>query len=125
MKSGWKVAKGNKNADLKIISLGMGVQSTAVYLMSSMEYKLPRADYAVFADPQAEHPKTYEMLDWLLEWQKKNNGIEIIVNNKKTGMTEDEYRLLLLGIFHLQLGARKNEWKFIKGTLQRQLRGIE
>tara|TARA_Y100001963_G_scaffold24202_1_gene32485 strand:- start:384 stop:1205 length:822 start_codon:yes stop_codon:yes gene_type:complete len=83
MKEGWKVAKGNKDADLKIISLGMGVQSTAVYLMSSMEYKLPRADYAVFADPQAEHPKTYEMLDWLLKWQKKNNGIEIIVNNKK------------------------------------------
>ena len=76
----WKPAKGNKNADLKIISLGMGVQSTAVYLMSSMEDKLSRADYAVFADPQAEHYKTYEMLEWLLKWQKKNDGIPIIVN---------------------------------------------
>tara|TARA_R100000781_G_scaffold90102_1_gene55585 strand:- start:12759 stop:13577 length:819 start_codon:yes stop_codon:yes gene_type:complete len=75
-----KYCKGNKNADLKIISLGMGVQSTAVYLMSSMKYKLPRADYAIFSDPQAEHYKTYEMLEWLLSWQKENNGIPIVVN---------------------------------------------
>ena len=80
MKEGWRVAKGNKDADLKIISLVLGVQSTAVYLMSSMGYKLPRADYAVFADPQAEHYKTYELLEWLKDWQKKNDGIEIIVN---------------------------------------------
>ena len=31
-----KYAKGNLDADLKVISLGLGVQSTAVYLMSSM-----------------------------------------------------------------------------------------
>ena len=78
-----KHAKGNIDADLKIISLGMGVQSTAVYLMSSMGYKLPRADYAVFADPGAEHWKTYEMLDWLIKWQKENDGIPIIINNDK------------------------------------------
>ena len=75
-----KYAKGNLDADLKVISLGMGVQSTAVYLMSSMGYKLKRADYAVFADPQAEHYKTYDMLKWLLKWKKENNGIPIIVN---------------------------------------------
>jgi len=75
-----KYAKGNPNADLKVISLGMGVQSTAVYLMSSMGYKLPRADVAIFADPQAEHYKTYDMLKWLLKWKEDNNGIPIIVN---------------------------------------------
>ena len=74
MKAGWKAAKGNKNAELKVISLGMGVQSTAVYLMSSMNYKLERADYAVFSDPGAEHKKTYEMLNWLLAWKEENNG---------------------------------------------------
>ena len=76
-------AKGNIDADLKVISLGMGVQSTALYLMSSMGYKVPRADYAVFADPQAEHYKTYDMLKWLLQWQKDNDGIEIIVNRDR------------------------------------------
>ena len=69
-----KYAKGNKDAPLKVISLGLGVQSTALYLMSSMGYKVPRSDVAVFSDPQAEHPKTYEILDWLLEWKEKNNG---------------------------------------------------
>ena len=75
-----KYAKGNLDADLKVISLGMGVQSTAVYLMSSMGYKLKRADVAIFADPQAEHYKTYDMLRWLLKWKEENNGIKIIVN---------------------------------------------
>jgi hypothetical protein len=75
-----KHSKGNIDADLKIISLGMGVQSTALYLMSSIGYKVPRADYAIFSDPQAEHYKTYDMLEWLLKWQEENNGIPIIIN---------------------------------------------
>ena len=75
-----KYAKGDIDAPLKVISLGMGVQSTALYLMSSMGYKVPRADVAIFADPQAEHYKTYNMLKWLLKWKEENNGIEIIVN---------------------------------------------
>ena len=79
-----KHAKGNIDADLKVISLGMGVQSTALYLMSSMGYKVPRADVAIFADPQAEHYKTYEILDWLLKWKEENNGIEIIVNKERS-----------------------------------------
>ena len=75
-----KHAKGNIDADLKVISLGMGVQSTALYLMSSMGYKVPRADVAIFADPQAEHYKTYDMLEWLLKWQEDNDGIPIVIN---------------------------------------------
>ena len=78
-----KYAKGNKDAPLKVISLGLGVQSTALYLMSSMGYKVPRSDVAVFSDPQAEHPKTYEILDWLLKWKEENNGIDIIVNRSR------------------------------------------
>ena len=86
-----KYAKGNPDADLQVISLGMGVQSTAVYLMSSMGYKLPRADVAIFADPQAEHYKTYNMLKWLLKWKEENNGIKIIVN-KERNITKDILR---------------------------------
>ena len=75
-----KYAKGDKNALIKVISLGMGVQSTALYLMSSTGYKTTRADVAIFSDTQAEHYKTYDMLDWLLDWKEKNNGIDIIIN---------------------------------------------
>jgi len=38
---------------MKVISLGLGVQSTALYYMSSMG-ELPRADYAIFADTGGE-----------------------------------------------------------------------
>jgi len=51
------------------------------------------------------------------------DNVQVILPDDQ--LNEDEYRLLLLAIIHLQLGARKNEWKFIKGKLQRQLRGIE
>jgi hypothetical protein len=66
---------------MKVISLGLGVQSTAMYLMSSLD-EIERADYAIFADPGAEDPKTYEILDRLKSWAKQNNGIEIIVNDE-------------------------------------------
>jgi hypothetical protein len=66
---------------VKVISLGLGVQSTALYLMSSSG-AVERADYAIFSDPGAEHPKTYELLDRLMDWQKKNDGIPIFVKAK-------------------------------------------
>ena len=66
---------------MRIISLGLGVQSTTLYLMSSTGI-YQRADYAIFADPGAEHPKTYELLKWLLIWQKENDSIPIYVEKK-------------------------------------------
>jgi len=44
---------------MKIISLGMGVQSTALWYMSSFGY-MDRADYAIFADTGAEKTATVE-----------------------------------------------------------------
>ena len=64
--------------NLRIISLGLGQQSTALYFQSCYG-ELPRADYAIFADPGAESSATYKYLKWLLGWQKENNGIPIIV----------------------------------------------
>lgn len=45
--------------NLKIISLGLGVQSTALYYMSSMG-ELPRCNYAIFVDTGKEKKKTIE-----------------------------------------------------------------
>jgi len=67
---------------MRIISLGLGVQSTALYYMSSMG-QLPRADYAIFVDPGKEKKATYVYLAFLMEWQKANDGIPIIVVRKK------------------------------------------
>ena len=66
---------------LKIISLGLGVQSTAMYLMSSLG-QIERADYAIFADPGAELPDTYKLWDYLNIWREKNNGIPLIKKEK-------------------------------------------
>ena len=66
---------------MKIISLGLGVQSTAMYFMSCLG-DLPRADYAIFADPGAELPDTYKLWDYLNIWREKNNGIPLIKKKK-------------------------------------------
>ena len=67
---------------MKVISLGLGVQSTALYFMSSLG-ELPRCDYAVFADPGREKSETMAYLKFILDWQKKNNGIPIKVIDDK------------------------------------------
>jgi hypothetical protein len=69
-------------ADLKIISLGAGLQSSALYFMSSIG-ELPRADYAICADPGREKKGTYEYLEFMKDWAKLNNGIPIIIVNRK------------------------------------------
>lgn len=67
---------------MKIQSNGMGMQSVAMYLMSCMG-ELPRFDKSVFADPGAEHVDTYNYLEYLNEWNHKNNGIELIKDDSK------------------------------------------
>lgn len=66
---------------MNVLSLGMGVQSTALYLMSALG-QLPRIDFAVFSDTGREMTETIRYLDWLLEWRNKHNGPEIIVKNE-------------------------------------------
>jgi hypothetical protein len=63
---------------MNVLSLGMGVQSTALYLMSALG-DLPRIDFAVFADTGREKSGTLRYLEWLLDWREKNNGPDIIV----------------------------------------------
>ncbi len=72
-----------KKTNYKVISLGLGQQSTTMYLMSSRG-TIERADFAVFADPGAESKATYKHLKWLRAWSKANNGIPIIVTGKKS-----------------------------------------
>ena len=81
------VSAGAASGVAKVISLGMGTQSSAMYLMSSMGV-LPRADIAIFADTGAEHPKTIEYAKWLIDWQKKNDGIPIYVASYRDIMSD-------------------------------------
>ena len=48
-----------------VLSLGAGVQSSALALMYAKRVFDPMPDVAIFADTQAEPPSVYEWLDWL------------------------------------------------------------
>jgi hypothetical protein len=57
--------------DLTYISLGAGVQSSAMHALSvRKERGVPRADFAVFADTQDEPGEVYEHLERLREWSE-------------------------------------------------------
>ena len=54
--------------DFTYLSLGAGVQSSALLLMSSEElFGVPKADIAIFSDTQSEPPWVYEHLEKLHE----------------------------------------------------------
>lgn len=61
---------------LRVLSLGAGVQSTCVLLMSC-KGELPRLDAAVFADTQWEPKAVYKHLAWL-EVEAASHGIPVI-----------------------------------------------
>jgi hypothetical protein len=67
---------------MQVISLGLGVQSTAMYYMSCLG-ELPRADLAIFADTGGERAATLQYLDILQQWSKDNQGIVIEVVRAK------------------------------------------
>jgi len=51
-------------ADLRILSLGAGVQSSTLALMIE-KGEIPMVDAGIFADTQAESKETMEFLNWL------------------------------------------------------------
>lgn len=61
---------------LRVLSLGAGVQSSTV-LMMSIAGELPRLDLAVFADTGWEPKRVYEHLEWL-EAQAEAAGIPVV-----------------------------------------------
>jgi hypothetical protein len=85
----------------KVISLGMGVQSVAMYFMSSLE-EMERADLAIFADPGLEDQRTYRYLNYLLDWQRQHNGIPVRVVRKRSlkyNLLSDNHRFISIPAF--------------------------
>jgi integrase len=66
-----------KPPTINALSLGAGVQSSALLLMSAHGL-LPKVDYAAFADTGWERPETYAALDRLENEVAKPAGIEIV-----------------------------------------------
>ena len=66
---------------VNVISLGAGVQSSALTLMAARGELSETPDFAVFADVGWEPPRVYEHLQWLEEECKKY-GLKIIRASK-------------------------------------------
>jgi hypothetical protein len=73
--------------ELHILSLGAGVQSTALYLMFMRGEILPQIDCAIFADTQDEPAAVYRHLEWL----KSLGGPEIVVRTAGCLSSDLEY----------------------------------
>ena len=56
----------DRKVDLRVLSLGAGVQSSVMALMAA-KGELPMPDCAIFSDTQWEPKAVYEHLDWLEE----------------------------------------------------------
>ena len=54
-----------RSLDLRVISLGAGVQSSTMALMAAAGELTPMPSAAIFADTQAEPASVYRWLDWL------------------------------------------------------------
>ncbi|WP_051450383.1 hypothetical protein [Actinospica robiniae] len=64
-------------APIRALSLGAGVQSSALLIMSA-NGELPKLDYAAFADPGWERPETYAALDRLEDEVARPAGIPVV-----------------------------------------------
>ena len=103
---------------IKIISLGVGVQSSAMYYMSSMG-EIERCDHAIFADTGGEKKKTLEYFDLLSIWANENNGIPLhrscyknLLNDLLNQTNSSGNRFASIPAFTMNDGA--------KGMLRRQ-----
>ena len=72
---------------MKIISLGAGVQSSTLFLMSCYG-EIEKADAAIFADTQDEPKSVYKYLDWL-ESEGRKHGIPVY--NVTDGKLSNEF----------------------------------
>lgn len=66
--------------DLRVLSLGAGVQSSAVLFMM-LEGKIPMADAAIFADTGNEPKEVYKHLDYLKGYMKNKIPLHIVNNS--------------------------------------------
>jgi hypothetical protein len=108
---------------IKILSLGAGVQSTAVLLMS-LYGDLERIDHAIFADTGWEPAAVYRNLEWLKEIAR-NNDINLEVVSCGRNIRDDEESATMRGL--KSLGQRFVSMPFYtmsehgkKGMVRRQ-----
>ena len=67
--------------DFTYLSLGAGVQSSALLVLSCIDERVPKPDVAIFADTGDEPPWVYEYVEVLRDWAAPH-GVPIEVAQK-------------------------------------------
>jgi 3'-phosphoadenosine 5'-phosphosulfate sulfotransferase (PAPS reductase)/FAD synthetase len=67
-------------AEITIISLGAGTQSSALAVLAALGKVTPRPIAAVFADTGCEWPETYDFLHLLREWLEEHDLPVVVVS---------------------------------------------
>jgi hypothetical protein len=80
----------------QVLSLGAGVQSSTV-LMMSITGELPRLDGVIFANTGWEPAAVYENLEWLRQ-QSEKAGIPFYVVNRDTTIRDDALNSMIGGV---------------------------
>lgn len=80
-----------KDVELRVLSLGAGVQSSYL-LFKILEEEIQPPDIALFADTGNEPKQVYEWLKYLETLMKGKIPFEIVRNNQNTGNIIDDYK---------------------------------
>lgn len=71
----------HRSRHIEVVSLGGGIQSTALVILNVTGAVQPAADFALFADPGSEMPETYENVERLRVWAEERGFRVITVAN--------------------------------------------
>lgn len=94
---------------MNILSLGAGVQSTAI-LLASAKGILPKIDYAIFADTGWEPQSVYEHLDRIEKEIAEPAGIKIFrvsVGNIRNDILDESKEFLQIPVYALKNNGNK------------------
>ena len=81
----------HKDVELRVLSLGAGVQSSAV-LFKMLDQEIKPADIAIFADTGNEPKEVYVWLDYLKDLMKDKIDFYVVRNEENTGHIIDDYK---------------------------------
>lgn len=73
-----------QDIDLRVLSLGAGVQSSTL-IFKLLEEEIKPVDVAIFADTGNEPKEVYDWLDYLIKITKNKIDIRVVRNEKNTG----------------------------------------
>lgn len=122
--------------EIRILNLGAGVQSTTLALMAETG-EIPKFDYAIFADVQAEPKSVYSHLEWLINQLSypvliKSRGS--LVENLKNGVNADGQRFCsipaFVGTYGNKIGITRRQCtheykiKVIENTIKKDILNI-